>query len=37
MEIQQLLSKYMLEISKVRDEKSLYTAVSEILKKNRQF
>ncbi|ABS60269.1 MULTISPECIES: sensor histidine kinase [Fervidobacterium] len=33
MEIQQLLSKYMLEISKVRDEKSLYTAVSEILKK----
>ncbi len=33
MEIQQLLSKYMLEISKVRDEKSLYTAVSEILQK----
>ena len=33
MEVQQLLSKYMLEISKVTDEKSLYVAVAEIMRK----
>ncbi|MBP7303582.1 MAG: two-component sensor histidine kinase, partial [Fervidobacterium sp.] len=33
MEVQQLLSKYMLEISKVTDEKSLYIAIAEIMRK----
>ncbi|HRT01752.1 MAG TPA: HAMP domain-containing sensor histidine kinase [Fervidobacterium sp.] len=33
MEVQQLLSKYLLEISKVTDEKSLYIAVAEIMRK----
>ncbi|HPZ16894.1 MAG TPA: HAMP domain-containing sensor histidine kinase [Fervidobacterium sp.] len=33
MEVQQLLSKYMLEISKVSDEKSLYIALSGILRR----
>lgn len=33
MEVQQLLSKYMLEISKVTDEKSLYVAIADIMRK----
>lgn len=37
MDVQQLLSKYMLEISKVEDEKTLYTALSEVIKRVLDF
>jgi hypothetical protein len=37
MEIQQLLSKYMLEISKVDDENKLYSALVGILKRILDF